>query len=211
MKKNIFSSLIKPFSLFIALLVTFTGCAGQDGPMEVATFAGGCFWCTEAMFERVKGVDRVVSGYAGGEKENPTYEEVSMGRTNHAEAFQLYYNTSQISYNKLLEMFFYAHDPTQLNKQEPDIGTQYRSAIFYHDDDQKKLAYNYLKELQKSGERGYPIVTELKPLEKFYKAEEYHQDFVKKNPNQSYVVSVAKPKIEKFEQKFSDYLKSDYQ
>ncbi|MFW5700298.1 MAG: peptide-methionine (S)-S-oxide reductase MsrA [Cyclobacteriaceae bacterium] len=201
----------KPLAICLVAIFSITGCAGQDGPTEVATFAGGCFWCTEAMFERVKGVKKVVSGYAGGEKENPTYEEVSMGRTNHAEAFQVYYNTAEISYQQLLEMFFYGHDPTQLNKQEPDIGTQYRSAVFYHNDNQKQLAYEYLEELQKSGDRGYPIVTELKPLEKFFEAEEYHQDFVEKNPNQSYVVSVAKPKIEKFEKKFSKQLKSAYQ
>lgn len=200
----------KPIAILIALMISITGCAGQEGPIEVATFAGGCFWCTEAMFERVQGVKKVISGYAGGEKENPSYEEVSMGRTNHAEAIQVFYNTAEISYAQLLEMFFYSHDPTQLNKQEPDIGTQYRSAIFYHNENQKKLAYNYLEELQKNGKRGYPIVTELKPLDEFYEAEEYHQDFVQKNPSQSYVVSVAKPKIEKFEKKFRNYLKPQY-
>jgi len=202
---------IKKF-LILAVFISFaiSGCNGQKGLTEYATFAGGCFWCTEAMFERVKGVEKVVSGYAGGEKVNPTYREVSMGKTKHAEVFQVEYNTSEISYNKLLEMFFYAHDPTQLNKQMPDVGTQYRSAIYYHNDNQKELAYNYLAELQKSGERGYPIVTELKPLEKFYIAEEYHQDFVEKNPDQSYVVSVAKPKIVKFEKRFKEYLKPAY-
>ena len=210
MNFNIKLSIKRVLVLSVFVSFSISGCNGQKGPTEYATFAGGCFWCTEEMFERVEGVVKAVSGYAGGEKVNPTYKEVSMGKTNHAEVIQVQYNTSEISYNQLLEMFFYAHDPTQLNKQMPDIGTQYRSAIYYHNDAQKELAYNYLKELQKSGDRGYPIVTELKPLDKFYKAEEYHQDFVEKNPGQSYVVSVARPKIEKFVKRFKEYLKPAY-
>lgn len=206
------------FMIILGLLL-FTQCnannnpsnsSSSDGTEAFATFAGGCFWCTEAIFERVEGVYKVVSGYAGGESANPTYRDVAAGKTNYAEAIQINYNPEVISYEKLLEMFFYGHDPTQLNKQEPDIGYQYRSAVFYHNNEQMQQAYDYVKELQQSGERGLPIVTQIVPLDKFHIAEEYHQDFVEKNPNQRYVVGVAKPKIEKFVQKYRSELKDAY-
>ena len=195
----------------MAIFFLFYGCSAQTGPKETATFAGGCFWCVEAMLERVEGVEKVVSGYAGGVIENPTYEQVSRGETNYAEAVQVTYNTSLISYPELLEMFFYTHDPTQLDKQEPDHGPQYRSAIFYHNDNPKQLAYDHIKMLETNGKRGRPIMTEMNPLDKFYEAEAYHQDFVEKNPQQGYVVSVALPKIKKFTDKYRSELKPEYQ
>lgn len=175
--------------------------------LDTATFAGGCFWCVEASFEQIKGVAEAVSGYAGGDKKSADYGLVSSGRTTHAEAVQVYYDPSIIDYETLLEIFFTAHDPTQLNRQGPDVGPQYRSEIFFHNEEQKKLAEAKMKEL--APDFSEPIVTQLSKLEGFYKAEEYHQDYEEKHPNNGYIVNVSRPKIEKVAKKFKDILKSN--
>ncbi|NJO03199.1 MAG: peptide-methionine (S)-S-oxide reductase MsrA [Bacteroidia bacterium] len=169
----------------------------EDG-LAVATFAGGCFWCVEAVFERVEGVDRAVSGYSGGKEKNPTYEAVGGGLTGHAEAVQVYYDPEVVTYEELLEIFFATHDPTQLNRQGPDVGRQYRSAVFYHDEEQQKLVEAYVKKLEESGKFSNPIVTQRVPFETFYDAEDYHQDYYEHHPENPYVISVTKPKVEKF-------------
>ncbi len=175
--------------------------------LDTATFAGGCFWCVEASFEQIEGVAEAVSGYAGGDKKSADYGLVSSGRTAHAEAVQVYYDPSVIDYETLLEIFFTAHDPTQLNRQGPDVGPQYRSEIFYHNDQQKKLAEAKMKEL--GPDFSEPIVTKLSKLDGFYKAEEYHQDYEEKHPNNGYIVNVSRPKIEKVAKKFKDRLKKN--
>jgi len=177
--------------------------------LDTATFAGGCFWCTEAVFERVKGVKSAVSGYAGGDEPNPTYQEVAAGKTNYAESIQIYFNPEQVSYQELVEVFFGTHDPTQLNRQGPDIGKQYRSEVFYHDQEQQRIVGNYMEQLAQSGKYDEPIVTKLSPLEKFYVAEDYHQNYYEYNPNDRYIVNVAKPKIEKFKKNFPNMLKKE--
>ncbi len=179
--------------------------------MSKATFAGGCFWCVEAAFERIEGVKEVVSGYSGGTRPNPTYKQVSAGSTNYAEAVRVYYDPEVISFEELLEIFFVAHDPTQLNRQGPDIGRQYRSAIFYHDQAQKEASEKYIAKLNESGKFSQPIVTEVTELKNFYKAEGYHQDYYELNPNQPYVRSVSRPKVEKVMKVFADKLKKEYQ
>ena len=176
--------------------------------LEKATFGSGCFWCSEAIFERVKGVVSVVSGYSGGTVENPTYEQVCTGKTGHAEAVQITYDPKVISYPELLEIFWRTHDPTTLNRQGNDVGTQYRSVIFYHNEEQKKLAEEYKKKLDESGAWDKPIVTEIVPYKNFYRAETYHQDYFKNNPHQGYCSFVIAPKVEKFEKVFKDKLKS---
>ena len=180
---------------------------GNMKNLEKATFGMGCFWCSEAVFERVKGVESVVSGYAGGKTSNPTYEEVCSGSTGFAESIQITYDPTVISYDELLEIFWKTHDPTTLNRQGNDIGTQYRSVIFYHNDEQKKLAEEYKEKLDKSGAWDKPIVTEIVPFTNFYKAEDYHQDYYANNPNQGYCAYVIAPKVEKFEKVFKDKLK----
>ncbi len=177
-----------------------------DG-LAVATFAGGCFWCTEAYFERVQGVKRVVSGYAGGKEQNPTYEQVSYGRTGHAECVQVYYNSDEVSYNELLEVFFATHDPTTLNKQGPDVGKQYRSVVFYHNQEQQRQAQQYMSGLSEAGTYKNKIVTQLVPFTKFWEAEAYHQDYYVNNPDDPYVQRVARPKVIKFEETFRSRLK----
>jgi len=179
----------------------------NEAGLEKATFGSGCFWCTEAVFERLNGVKSVVSGYAGGTVENPTYEEVCSGTTGHAEVTQITYDPSVISYDELLEVFWKTHDPTTLNRQGNDVGTQYRSVIFYHNEEQKELAEKYKEELDKSGAWNNPIVTEISPFTKFYSAEGYHQDYYENNPNQGYCAFVIAPKVEKFEKVFKDKLK----
>lgn len=170
--------------------------------MELATFGAGCFWCVEAVFQQLKGVESVVSGYAGGHVQNPTYEQVCTGRTGHAEVCQIQYNPEQISYEDLLEVFFNTHDPTTLNRQGNDIGTQYRSVIFYHNDEQREAAEKAKTELDESGVWKNPIVTEVSPLEEFFTAEDYHQDYFRRNPNQRYCQLVIRPKLDKFERVF---------
>ncbi|MEW6655032.1 MAG: peptide-methionine (S)-S-oxide reductase MsrA [Bacteroidota bacterium] len=174
---------------------------------STATFGSGCFWCTEAIFARLKGVAKVESGYSGGTVPNPTYDAVSTGKTGHAECTQIYFDPSVISYIQLLEVFFKTHDPTTLNRQGADIGTQYRSVIFYHNDEQMQLAERAKKDLNDAKIWDNPIVTEISELHKFYKAEDYHQDYYENNTNQGYCAFVIAPKIEKFEKVFKDFLK----
>lgn len=181
--------------------------AGPSPKTEKATFAAGCFWCVEAQFLQLDGVKKVVSGYTGGTVANPTYKEVCTGNTGHAEAISVEYDPSVITYDELLEAFFIAHDPTQLNRQGNDVGTQYRSAIFYHSAEQKQKAEYYIKRLEE--EHVYPkkIVTEVAPLEKFYVAEDYHQNYYNLNKSQGYCQFVITPKLEKFKKVFKDKLK----
>lgn len=174
---------------------------------EVATFAGGCFWCTEAIFLELDGVKSVVSGYTGGTIANPTYEEVSSGTTGHAEATQITFDPKKISFGELLEIFFATHDPTTLNRQGADVGTQYRSEVFYHNAEQKKITEDYIAQLTSSLTYNSPIVTVVSPAPKFYPAENYHQNYYNQNKNQSYCHYVITPKIEKLKHKFQDKLK----
>ena len=178
-----------------------------NSKINTATLGSGCFWCTEAIFERVNGVISVVSGYAGGQVDNPTYDEVCGGTTGHAECSQITFNPEIIAYDELLEIFWKTHDPTTLNKQGNDVGTQYRSVIFYHNADQKQKAEYYKKKLEEEKIWNDPIVTEISPLTKFYKAEKYHQDYYENNPSQGYCSFVITPKVEKFEKVFKDKLK----
>ena len=175
--------------------------------IKQATFGSGCFWCTEGIFKQVKGVHKVTSGYSGGRRENPTYEQVCSGATGHAEVVQIEYDEELISFAHLLEIFWKTHDPTTLNRQGADIGTQYRSVIFYHDDVQEKIAKEIKKALDEAGAFNGKIVTEISPFDTFYPAEDYHQDYYLKNPEQGYCQMVVRPKIEKFQKAFSDYLK----
>jgi len=174
---------------------------------EVATFANGCFWCTEAIFEELDGVISAVSGYSGGQKPNPTYKEVCTGETGHAECLQITYDPSKISFDELLEVFWKTHDPTTLNRQGADVGTQYRSVIFYHNDEQKAKAEKYKAALDKSGAWDNPVVTTLEPFTKFYPAEDYHKNYYNDNREQGYCQFVIRPKVEKFEKVFKSKLK----
>jgi peptide-methionine (S)-S-oxide reductase len=174
---------------------------------SIATFGAGCFWCTEAVFLNVKGVTKVVSGYAGGKVKNPSYREICSGMTGHAEVTQISYDASQLSFEELLEVFWNTHDPTTLNKQGADEGTQYRSVVFYHDDAQRQSAENYKKQLGASNVFKSPIVTEISPLTDYYPAEDYHQNYFELNPNQSYCQYVVRPKVEKFKKQFQSKLK----
>jgi peptide-methionine (S)-S-oxide reductase len=179
----------------------------KDKPKtKVATLGAGCFWCIEAVFQEVKGVKKVVSGYMGGHIDNPTYEQVCLGTTGHAEVAQITYDPSVVSFKDLLEVFWKTHDPTTLNRQGNDSGTQYRSSIFYHDDEQKSTAEEYKKRLDDSGAFKSPIVTEIVPLKKFYAAEDYHQNYFRMNPNQGYCRFVIGPKMDKFREAFKDKL-----
>lgn len=174
---------------------------------QTATFGSGCFWCTEAIFERVNGVVSVISGYSGGTVEDPTYKEVCEGTTGHAECTQITFDSSVVSYDELLEIFWKTHDPTTLNRQGNDVGTQYRSVIFYHNDEQKQKAEFYKNKLTAEKIWDNPIVTEITMFDKFYPAEEYHQEYYDNNPNQGYCSFVITPKVEKFEKIFKDKLK----
>jgi len=176
---------------------------------ETAYFASGCFWCVEAIYESVRGVKEAVSGYAGGEEENPTYEQVSYGRTTHAETVVVYYDPKEISFMELVQVFFGSHDPTTLNRQGPDRGAQYRSIAFYENDEEKKIIEAYMAALEESKRYGRPIVTEVMPLTTFWKAEEYHQDYERKHPNDSYITNVSIPRLDMFKKNFPDYLKKD--
>lgn len=179
----------------------------NDTLKELATFGSGCFWCSEAIFNELEGVYSVLPGYSGGKTENPSYEQVCTGTTGHAEVIQITFNPQLISYDELLEVFFKTHDPTSLNRQGNDIGTQYRSVIFYHNDEQKKLAENYISLIEKEKIFDNPIVTEVTKYERFYVAEEYHHNYFKRNPNQGYCSFVINPKYEKFKEVFKDKLK----
>lgn len=175
--------------------------------LQTATLGAGCFWCVEAIFERLKGVHKVTSGYAGGSVENPTYEQVCSGTTGHAEAVQIEFDPEEISFEDLLYVFWRTHDPTTLNRQGNDVGTQYRSAIFYHDDEQKKIAEKSKQETDASVLWPNPIVTEITPFTNFYEAEGYHQEYFENNPNQPYCQVVIDPKVRKFQKEFKDRLK----
>lgn len=209
------------------LFINFTACAqndhyeksntfkqmnsGGNKAMEhktaIATFAAGCFWCVEGQFQLLKGVIKVESGYIGGHIENPTYKQVCTGETGHAEACNIYYDPALVTYDELLAAFWVAHDPTQLNRQGNDVGTQYRSAIFYHDNEQKLKAEEYKQKLNDEHAYSGPIVTEISPYTKFYKAEDYHQNYYNDNPNQGYCQFVVKPKMDKFRKVFANKLK----
>lgn len=175
--------------------------------MDTATFGAGCFWCVEAQFQMLKGVESVVSGFSGGNIKNPAYREVCNGTTGHAEVCQIVFDPSKISYDELLAAFWQSHDPTQLNRQGNDIGTQYRSVIYYHNEEQKTLAENYKKQLNASGAWTKPIVTEISPIGPFYKADNYHQNYFNQNGSESYCQYVIRPKVEKFRKVFQEKLK----
>lgn len=184
--------------------------SSDSGKEQVATLAGGCFWCIEAVFERMKGVNDVVSGYTGDEsKPNPTYQQISSYGTNHAEACQVFYDPTEVSFEELLEVFFHVHDPTTLNRQGQDKGPQYRSAVFYHDDEQKKATEAFIKKLDESKEYRDPIVTQVEKLGTFWAAEEYHQDFFRRNPYQGYCRATVVPKVRKFQNLFKDKVRED--
>lgn len=174
---------------------------------QIATLAGGCFWCVEAIFQRLSGVLSVTSGYTGGAVENPTYDQVCTGQTGHAEAIQITFDPTIISYETLLEVFFKLHDPTTINRQGADAGTQYRSAVFYHNDKQKKTALEMINKVNKSGIYTDPFVTKLEPFTKFYRAEDYHQNFYDNNAPSPYCTIVIDPKIRKLMQEFNSVVK----
>jgi len=201
----------KLFIFLIAILFTETSFSqrtmGTQQQYDTATFGTGCFWCSEAIFDRVEGVVSVMPGYSGGTLPNPDYEMVCSGKSGYAEVIQIIYQPEIISFNELLEIFWQTHDPTTLNRQGADVGTQYRSVIFYHNNEQKKLAVYYKEELEKSKIWDAPIVTEISPFVKFYKAESYHIDYYENNPSNSYCNFVITPKVKKFEKVFSGKLK----
>jgi peptide-methionine (S)-S-oxide reductase len=175
--------------------------------LQTATLAGGCFWCLEAVYDEIKGVHSVESGYAGGSMDNPTYRAVCNGDTGHAEVVQVHFDPNVVSYRDLLNVFFAIHDPTTMNRQGADVGTQYRSAIFYHDDEQKKVAEELIKDLNAQQIWDRPIVTEVTKLDKFYMAEDYHQEYFARNPYQPYCMAVVAPKVSKFRKHFLEMLK----
>ena len=213
------------YPLALALFFLFANCSGnppkeatsapaisvaQAEKLDTAYFASGCFWCTEAVYERVQGVYDVVSGYSGGKEKNPTYRQVSAGITSHAEAVRVLYDPDEVSYTTLVEVFFGSHDPTTLNRQGPDVGPQYRSAIFYRNDQEKQVAGAIKDKLDKAGKFSNPIVTEITAFSFFYVAEDYHQNYYELHPNQPYIVSVSRPKVEKFKKAFKNKLKEAY-
>jgi peptide-methionine (S)-S-oxide reductase len=173
---------------------------------ESATLGGGCFWCLEAVYQDLRGVETVVSGYAGGHVPNPTYEQVCSGATGHAEVVRVTFDPAEVSFREILEVFFTIHDPTTLNRQGADVGTQYRSAIFYHTPEQERVAREVVREFEEAGVWDSPVVTEIAPLEIFYPAEEYHQNYFRRNPNQPYCQAVVAPKVSKFRKKFLEKL-----
>ena len=219
------------FLPLVALLLFFTACnaqksntakntdvqrisdylSGKDySQYQEATFAGGCFWCTEASFERIEGVVDVISGYAGGDVEYPTYYQVADGKTKYAEAIQIYYDPAVITYEQLLDVFFVAHDPTTLNRQGPDIGPQYRSAIFYKTQEELATAKKVIEQVNASDAYKKKIVTQLNPYEEFWTAEGYHQDYYEHNPGNPYIQRISRPKVEKVMKTFKDQLKPKY-
>lgn len=179
----------------------------QAASQEIVTLAGGCFWCLEAVFEEIAGIERVISGYTGGDTVDPTYEQVCSGKTGHAEAVQVRFDASRISYRKILEIFFSIHDPTTLNRQGADVGTQYRSTIFYHSEQQKAIAEELIVKLNTAHLWKNPIVTQIVPLGTFYPAEDYHQGYFAQHPEQGYCRTVISPKLNKFRQQWLKYLK----
>ena len=201
---------------YIFLLCCILGCGPSKSTNmsdttkahETATFGTGCFWCTEAVFQQLKGVEKVTSGYSGGHDANPTYKEVCNGTTGHAECLNIEFDPSVISFDELLEVFWQTHDPTTLNRQGGDVGTQYRSVVFYHSDQQKTTTLHQIAELNKSGAWDNPIVTQVVPFEKFYAAEDYHQDYFNNNGGNPYCQMVVRPKVEKFQKVFKNKLKT---
>ena len=213
---------IKGLSMVLSLI--FSSCTAKEKPvvkeefkepvkvkvkqgMEVATFAGGCFWCTEAVFLEIKGVEKVVSGYIGGKTKNPTYKDICTGETGHAEAIQITFNPNEVAYEDLLEIFFGTHDPTTLNRQGADVGTQYRSEIFYHSEAQKTKAENYIQLLEKEKLYDKKIVTKVSSATVFYPAEDYHQNYYNQNSSQGYCQMVIAPKLEKLRKYYKSKLK----
>lgn len=182
----------------------------SNSNIDTATFGAGCFWCVEAVFQRMEGVISVKSGYSGGSLKNPTYKEVCSGLTGHAEVVQITYDKTKASFDELLEVFWKTHDPTTLNSQGNDYGTQYRSVVFYHNDEQKKLAEKYKEEINKSGAYPKPVVTEISPFTNFYPAEGYHQNYYNENGSEPYCKFVIQPKVEKFEKIFKSKLKKSH-
>jgi peptide-methionine (S)-S-oxide reductase len=211
--------MMKRIIIIFAILISTTACTNADektkhvdkeimsNSIDTAIFASGCFWCTEAIFQELNGVEKVESGYIGGENPNPTYEEVCTGNTGHAEATRIYYNPEIINFKELLEVFWKTHDPTTLNRQGNDVGTQYRSGIFFLSEEQKDLAEEYKQKLDEAGIYESPIVTEITPASEFYVAENYHQNYYNQNGNQPYCSFVITPKVEKFKKVFEDKLK----
>ncbi|NQU33987.1 MAG: peptide-methionine (S)-S-oxide reductase MsrA [Bacteroidetes bacterium] len=196
-------------TVFISLTHSAFSQKKNNMNIKVATFGSGCFWCTEAIFDRIEGVIKVEPGFSGGHRKNPTYKEVVSGTTGHAEVTQITYDQDVVSYATLLEVFWKTHNPTTLNRQGADVGTQYRSVIFYHDSEQERQAKKYLGELQEADIWDDPIVTVIEKFEAFYPAEDYHNDYYKNNPANSYCNFVITPKIEKFEKVFKDKLKKE--
>lgn len=217
------------FTTTLFSVVTFLSCAVRENPQkymtssltaasaeentfrtDTATFGTGCFWCTEAIFQQLEGVLKVTSGYSGGQVKNPTYKEVCEGTTGHAECVEIVYDPTKITFDELLEVFWQTHDPTTLNRQGNDVGTQYRSAVFYHNAEQKAKAERYKAELDKSGAWDKPIVTEITAASEFYPAENYHQDYYNNNGSAPYCYYVIRPKMEKFEKVFKSKLKKTH-
>ena len=180
----------------------------NTGAQEVAVFGGGCFWCTEAVFKMIRGVSSVLPGYAGGTVPNPTYDQVSNGNTGHAECVQIVYDPAQVKYHDLLTVFFGSHDSTTLNRQGYDVGTQYRSVVFYTTPEQKKIAEDFIADINASAKDGKPCVTEVAPLDIFYEAENYHQDYFARNPGNRYCEVIINPKLEKVQKEFASLLNS---
>lgn len=206
--------ILKPFSAtFLLLIMTISSATAQPeqtkaNTLQTATVGGGCFWCTEAVFLQVKGVQKVESGYMGGKVKNPTYREVCSGLTGHAEVIQITFDPAVVSYEEILEIFWNTHDPTTLNRQGADEGTQYRSVVFFHNPRQKDIAEAYKKQLAAAGIFKNPIVTEISPAAEFYVAEDYHQNYFALNPNQGYCQYVIRPKVEKFKKQYAGKLKA---
>ncbi|HKJ42809.1 MAG TPA: peptide-methionine (S)-S-oxide reductase MsrA [Sunxiuqinia sp.] len=199
---------MKLIILVVASLLLGTGNTNQkNNNMEIATFGEGCFWCSEAVFQELEGVESVTSGYSGGDVINPSYREVCTERTGHAEVVEIEFDPTVISFKELLEVFWSTHDPTTLNRQGADVGTQYRSVIFYHNEQQKETGEKLKQKLNDENVFGKPVVTEISPWKNFFRAEDYHQDYYKKNPSQGYCQFVIVPKLEKFRKIFKDQLK----
>jgi peptide-methionine (S)-S-oxide reductase len=200
--------------LIIAILLinlTASSMNGQEKKMEVATLGGGCFWCIEAVFQRIEGVEKVVSGYSGGTVKNPTYEQVCEGTTGHAEVVQVTFDPQKISFAEILDVFWHAHNPTTLNRQGNDVGTQYRSVIFYHDERQKEIALKSIAESEKSGLWSGKYVTEVSPFKEFYVAEDYHQNYYNRVGNRNpYCTVVISPKVQKLQKEYKHKLKKEY-
>lgn len=181
----------------------------EQAKTQLATFGGGCFWCTEAVFLKVRGVKKVVSGYTGGIKLNPTYKDICTGTTGHAEVIQIEFDPAKVSFEQLLDVFFHTHDPTTKNRQGADVGTQYRSSVFFHDEAQKETTKKVIAELDKSGDFDDPIVTTIEEMKKFYPAEDYHQDYFAQNPDNPYCQAVVGPKVAKFQKRYKEMMKKD--